>query len=88
MLKDWERSYESYFQTFDTKLILLETTQGHPVAEREKKNWLRASIKSEPDFHSSFTTMKVRCAMEKRELTYEDFFSFPSSFVLIWIKPE
>ena len=71
-LDSWDRSYASYFATFEKKLLLLETTQGEPVTAREKKKWLRESIKSHPKFYSSYAQMKVKCALDHRELEYDE----------------
>ena len=70
----WQRSFESFYDTFEKKLTLLESTCGHPVPDRQKMTWLKHAITPHPTFNSAYVTMQTRCTIDKKTLQYGELF--------------
>ena len=59
----WQRSIESFYDTFEKKLTMLESTCGHPVPERQKLTWLKRAITPHPTFNSAYVKKHGKIAL-------------------------
>ena len=74
----WNRTLESFFVTFDHKILDLESASGTAVRDVEKRKWLDASIRGHPGLHQAATTSKIvqhSTGNSSSSMTYDAYYS-------------
>ena len=85
----WNKTIESFLDTWNHKIFDLETLQDRSVPDHKKRRWLTATIRSKTELYSAVTNAQtIEYTMfgmggEKKKLGWEQFYNLIRSQAIV-----